>query len=48
MIIGSIRKYRSIREAAKDLKADTRSIRSRVPDRYGTYVKPRNPKKYFV
>lgn len=39
---GEIIKYKSVREAAKNLKADTRSIRSRIPNRYGVQIKPRN------
>jgi CRISPR/Cas system-associated endonuclease Cas3-HD len=32
---GVIKNYKSIREAAKDLKADTRSLRSRIPNDNG-------------
>lgn len=42
---GFITKYRSIREAARHLKADTRSIRSRISDNKGIYIKPRNTVK---
>lgn len=37
-----IKVYKSVREAAKDLKADTRSIRSRFADERGVRLKPRN------
>lgn len=40
--MGIIKVYKSVREAAKDLKADTRSIRSRFTDERGIHIKPRN------
>jgi NUMOD1 domain len=39
---GKKKKYKSIREAARDLKADTRSIRSRIPNEEGKWVKSWN------
>lgn len=39
---GIIKVYKSVREAAKDLKADTRSIRSRFANESGIRIKPRN------
>jgi group I intron endonuclease len=39
---GIIKIYKSLREAAKDLKADTRSIRSRFANESGVWIKPRN------
>jgi len=48
MTTGFIKEYKSIREAARDLKADTRSIRSRIPNKKGKYIKPRNPIKNIL
>lgn len=42
MSTGTINKYKSIREAARALKADTRSIRSRIPNYKNEWIKPRN------
>jgi group I intron endonuclease len=39
---GIIKVYKSVREAAKYLKADTRTIRSIFADESGVWIKPRN------
>ena len=48
ILTGQIKEYKSIREAAKDLKADTRSIRCRRPNEKGIQIKPRNPIKSLL
>lgn len=48
IISGDIKKYRSIREAAKDLKADTKSIRCRIPNEKGIWIKVKNPIKSLL
>jgi len=45
ILTGQIKQYKFIREAAKDLKADTRSIRCRIPNEKGIWIKPKNPIK---
>jgi group I intron endonuclease len=45
---GVVKKYKSIRETARDLKADTRSIRSRISDRKGVIIKLINPIKNIL
>lgn len=45
---GIIKEYKSVREAAKDLKADTRSIRSRFANEEGIHIKPRNKLKSLL
>lgn len=43
-----IQTYKSIRQAAAHLKADTTSIRSRIPNYKGKMIKPRNPIKSIL
>ena len=47
-LTGQIKEYKSIRKTAKDLKADTKSIRCRIPNEIGIRLKPRNPIKSLL